>query len=422
VRIKFLIKIIQNLVYFLFSQGSTFILNFYLVKQIAKNEFGSFTMIMSTAIMLGSISDFGMGGLATRFISEFKNNEKQRAGQILRLSIFYSLFISIFLAIVYLFLSQYLNRLFFGNNSFKNEIMISSLVIILFSLNTTLVGILVGLGKFTNLAITGLIGGSLYLVIPIMLLNIFGIRGAICGIALSYLIQVLFMFGMIRNTDIYKFPQIDKFSFFQERHFILKYSIPSISGGLLATFGLWSLQYNILRTTQNTGLIADFNIANNIKTIVLIIPAVISGVSMNLLNSINALNTSKYKDVFKFSKSITFITTLILATIFYVFSKEILFLFGKQYQSNYLILGILLLATIPETITMSFSQILITENKLWKSFFLINLPRDGFVFIFLGTILINKYGIAGACYTYLLARIYSMVVVFFLTKKSKLML
>ena len=421
-RIKFLIKIIQNLVYFLFSQGSTFILNFYLVKQIAKNEFGSFTMIMSTAIMLGSISDFGMGGLATRFISEFKNNEKQRAGQILRLSIFYSLFISIFLAIVYLFLSQYLNRLFFGNNSFKNEIMISSLVIILFSLNTTLVGILVGLGKFTNLAITGLIGGSLYLVIPIMLLNIFGIRGAICGIALSYLIQVLFMFGMIRNTDIYKFPQIDKFSFFQERHFILKYSIPSISGGLLATFGLWSLQYNILRTTQNTGLIADFNIANNIKTIVLIIPAVISGVSMNLLNSINALNTSKYKDVFKFSKSITFITTLILATIFYVFSKEILFLFGKQYQSNYLILGILLLATIPETITMSFSQILITENKLWKSFFLINLPRDGFVFIFLGTILINKYGIAGACYTYLLARIYSMVVVFFLTKKSKLML
>jgi O-antigen/teichoic acid export membrane protein len=393
-----------------------------LVKQIAKNEFGSFTMIMSTAIMLGSISDFGMGGLATRFISEFKNNEKQRAGQILRLSIFYSLFISIFLAIVYLFLSQYLNRLFFGNNSFKNEIMISSLVIILFSLNTTLVGILVGLGKFTNLAITGLIGGSLYLVIPIMLLNIFGIRGAICGIALSYLIQVLFMFGMIRNTDIYKFPQIDKFSFFQERHFILKYSIPSISGGLLATFGLWSLQYNILRTTQNTGLIADFNIANNIKTIVLIIPAVISGVSMNLLNSINALNTSKYKDVFKFSKSITFITTLILATIFYVFSKEILFLFGKQYQSNYLILGILLLATIPETITMSFSQILITENKLWKSFFLINLPRDGFVFIFLGTILINKYGIAGACYTYLLARIYSMVVVFFLTKKSKLML
>jgi hypothetical protein len=71
---------------------------------------------------------------------------------------------------------------------------------------------------------------------------------------------------------------------------------------------------------------------------------------------------------------------------------------------------------------MSFSQILITENKLWKSFFLINLPRDGFVFIFLGTILINKYGIAGACYTYLLARIYSMVVVFFLTKKSKLML
>ena len=421
-RIKFLIKIIQNLVYFLFSQGSTFILNFYLVKQIAKNEFGSFTMIMSTAIMLGSISDFGMGGLAARFISEFKNNEKQKAGQILRLSIFYSLFISIFLAIVYLFLSQYLNRLFFGNNSFKNEIMISSLVIILFSLNTTLVGILVGLGKFTNLAMTGLIGGSLYLVIPIMLLNIFGIRGAIYGIALSYLIQVLFMFGMIRNTDIYKFPQIDKFSFFQERHFILKYSIPSISGGFLATFGLWFLQYNILRTTQNTGLIADFNIANNIKTIVLIIPAVISGVSMNLLNSINALNTSKYKDVFKFSKSITFITTLILATIFYVFSKEILFLFGKQYQSNYLILGILLLATIPETITMSFSQILITENKLWKSFFLINLPRDGFVFILLGTILINKYGIAGACYTYLLARIYSMVVVFFLTKKSKLML
>ena len=421
-RIKFLIKIIQNLVYFLFSQGSTFILNFYLVKQIAKNEFGSFTMIMSTAIMLGSISDFGMGGLAARFISEFKNNEKQKAGQILRLSIFYSLFISIFLAIVYLFLSQYLNRLFFGNNSFKNEIMISSLVIILFSLNTTLVGILVGLGKFTNLAMTGLIGGSLYLVIPIMLLNIFGIRGAIYGIALSYLIQVLFMFGMIRNTDIYKFPQIDKFSFFQERHFILKYSMPSISGGLLATFGLWFLQYNILRTTQNTGLIADFNIANNIKTIVLIIPAVISGVSMNILNSINALNTSKYKDVFKFSKSITFITTIILATIFYVFSKEILFLFGKQYQSNYLILGILLLATIPETITMSFSQILITENKLWKSFFLINLPRDGFVFIFLGTILINKYGIAGACYTYLLARIYSMVVVFFLTKKSKLML
>jgi len=248
----------------------------------------------------------------------------------------------------------------------------------------------------------------------------FQITGAVWGVSLSYFIQLILMFRSVAGTDVYRFSPAGKYPFLQERSLITTYALPGMAGGFLAIFGLWSLQYNILRSAQNTDPIADYNVALSLKTIVLLIPAVVNSVSLNFLNTILGENNSKYKNAFKFSDSITVLTTLLLAVLFFIFGKDILLLFGKQYQSNYLILGILLLATIPESITISRSQILTSEKKVWQSFFIINLPRDIFIFFLIGSIVIGEYGIYGACVTYLMARVYSMIAVYFMTKKSKL--
>jgi O-antigen/teichoic acid export membrane protein len=138
------------------------------------------------------------------------------------------------------------------------------------------------------------------------------------------------------------------------------------------------------------------------------------------LNGILGKEKKSYKNAFKLSNYTTIFSTIVLAIIFSFFSNYILQLFGKQYEGSKWSLFILLIATIPEAITISRSQILTSENKVWKSFFFINIPRDIFIIIILGSILISSYGIIGACMTYLFARIYSMISVYLMTFRSKL--
>ena len=420
-RKQYLLKVFYNLIYYVFSQGSTFFLTFYLVKAIDKTSFGAYAMILNTAVLIGGISDLGMGGMASRFLAEFQQINIQRASRILRMCILVSFVSSLFVAFGFAISSNFIDKILFDKSSYFNEVLMSSFVILTFALNTTFTGILIGLGKFTELAKIAIIGGVSYLLFPILLMANFQITGLIWGVALSYIIQLILMIRSVVGTEVFKFNISGTFTFLQERSLVITYGLPAIIGGFLSMFGLWSLQYNILRAAHSTDLIADFNVAISLKTIVLMIPAVISSVSLNFLNSILGENSKNYKNAFKFSNSITVWTTLILALLFFIFGKQILLLFGKQYQSNYFLLGILMLATIPESITISRSQILTSEKKVWQSFFLINLPRDIFIFFFIGSIIIGEYGIYGACVTYLIARVYSMIAVFFMTNKSRLL-
>ena len=416
----FYLKLLQSLFFYFFVQGSTFFLNLYIIRIYDKDMFGTYAMILNTAILIGGIADLGMGSVASRFVAEFKNNQEQRAKNILKLSLCISAITSVVISFSFFLLNDYIVKFLFGNFIFKNEVLISSLIILFFTLNTTLTGVLVGLGFFSQLAKISAIGGLTYLLLPLLLKNSLGIFGILLGVGLSYFLQVLLMYVLIIRNGLLKNSKNQDFQLFSEINLLYKYALPGTIGGLTAVFALWLLQYNLLQSYGGTKLIADYNVAFSIKSIVLILPAIVNSVSLNFLNGILGKEKKAYKNAFKLSNYITIYSTILIACIFSVFNNYILLLFGKQYETNSSFLFILLIATIPEAITISRSQILTSENKIWKSFFFVNIPRDVIILILVGSVLISSYGVMGACVTYLFARIYSMISVYILTFNSKL--
>jgi O-antigen/teichoic acid export membrane protein len=413
-------KLIQNLFFYFFVQGSTFFLNLFLIRTYNKDAYGTYAMILNTVILIGGIADFGMGSVASKFIAELNNNHKQRAKNILKLALYISVISSIIISLSFFLLHEHITKLLFGNSIFKDEVIISSLIILFFTLNTTLTGVLVGLGFFSQLAKISAIGGIAYLLLPLLLNSSLGIFGILLGVSLSYFLQVLLMYMLVFRTGLLKSGTGQGFQLYSEINLLYKYALPGTIGGVSAVFALWLLQYNLLQSYGGTKLIAEFNVAFSIKNIVLIVPAIVNTVSLNFLNGILGKEKKSYKNAFKLSNYTTIFSTIVLAIIFSFFSNYILQLFGKQYEGSKWSLFILLIATIPEAITISRSQILTSENKVWKSFFFINIPRDIFIIIILGSILISSYGIIGACMTYLFARIYSMISVYLMTFRSKL--
>ncbi|MEY4572919.1 MAG: hypothetical protein RLZ10_2180 [Bacteroidota bacterium] len=418
---EFYSKFIQNIFYYFFVQGSTFFLNIYLIRTYNKEIFGSYAIILSTVILVGGISDLGMGSVASRFLPEFINSQKERALKILKLVLLVSVFSSLIASVLFFVLNETIVTALFGNTQLKSEVLISIIIIFFFGLNTSLTGVFVGFGYFLQLAKISVIGGILYVMLPLLFRINYGLYGILLGIGLAYCIQVICMYIFIFRAGLLRSNTVGFNAVVSEINVVYKYSLPSILGGICSVFALWFLQYTLLNVSSDTKQIADYNVALSIKTVVLMLPAVINGVSLNILNGILGRERINYKSAFKLSHYVTLASTILVVIIFSLFTKQLLHFFGKDYAGNTLILFILLIATIPEALTISRSQILTSENRIWSSFFLINVPRDIFICLFGGSYLISNYGVIGACLTYLFARVYSMVSVYLLTFKSKLL-
>ena len=126
----FYLKLLQNLFFYFFVQGSTFFLNLFIIRIYNKDIFGTYAMILNTVILIGGIADLGMGSVASRFIAEFKNNHEQRAKNILKLSLCISAITSVIISLSFFLLNDYIVKFLFGNFNFKDEVLISSLIIL----------------------------------------------------------------------------------------------------------------------------------------------------------------------------------------------------------------------------------------------------------------------------------------------------
>ena len=86
---------------------------------------------------------------------------------------------------------------------------------------------------------------------------------------------------------------------------------------------------------------------------------------------------------------------------------------GQQVTKKFAIQGysaglILLMAAIPESITVALHQVLQSRELMWKAILRINLPRDTLIPVS-AALLVPKYGAVGLAIAYLLGKILALV-------------
>lgn len=215
------------------SRGFLFFTTILITDLVSVKEYGQIGLIKSIIVTFTMFSLASFGITATRYISIFRDKDKDKAGKILSLTYYSTIIISVIIFLgINLFSKTFAIQIINDANTTK-ETFIISIAILFSALNGFQNGALGGFEKFKELSKVNISNGLLAIPILYFGTKYYGVLGYCYGMAILFLI--LFLYSSYFLHKAMKENKI-KFTFYKikdELDIIKKFSIPSFLGGFI---------------------------------------------------------------------------------------------------------------------------------------------------------------------------------------------
>jgi O-antigen/teichoic acid export membrane protein len=164
---------------------------------------GVLGLFTSTLGILAMISNFGLNVSAVSAISKASvtGNHRLISKSIVTIKRWF-IFSGILGAILTLILSTRLSQWIFGSNSYTWGFIFLSIAIFFQTLSTGMSALLQGLRKLKELAIVGILGSSIGLVISVILFYLYGVKGIIPSLIITAIIIYFVSWYLVRKIKV----------------------------------------------------------------------------------------------------------------------------------------------------------------------------------------------------------------------------
>jgi O-antigen/teichoic acid export membrane protein len=153
---------------------------------------------------------------------------------------------------------------------------------------------------------------------------------------------------------------------------------------------------------------ALFAAANSLRILVLFVPSILNNVSLSLLNhQRGAGDESRYRRLFWVTLGLTASLVAVSGLAVVIGGSWLLGIFGHDFRAGYSTLVILMLSTMPETLSIAMLQILQSRERMWLSFLGFVLPSY-VALVVLARLLTPTLGAQGLAWSYLAAMTVAM--------------
>jgi O-antigen/teichoic acid export membrane protein len=264
-------------------------------------------------------------------------------------------------------------------------------------------GALSGLEAYSGLAKAGVASG----IVAVAAISIGAWLGGLDGTLIGLSISAFARCG-IHNTWLRLETRAQAITphyhgiFRQEKAIIFKFALPAAMAGYYSMPMIWLVNSFLVRQPGGYGEIALYASSSSLRILVLFIPQVINNVSLSILNHTKgSADKHAYTRVFRTNVLIVFLATFAGASVVGLFGHTILGIFGKDFGGGITVLRVLMISTVIEGISIALYQHIQAQEKIWKSFFIINIPRES-LFVILAFILVPKEGALGLSIAYTL--------------------
>jgi O-antigen/teichoic acid export membrane protein len=409
-----------NLVGTLFAQGSVFLTAIVLARLLGKEVFGELGMIQSTLLTLTSIAQVSTGLTATKYVAEYRDADKARAGRVLGLCSVLTLITGVVATSLLLISASWVSEHMMAAPHLAVSLTISAAFVLFSVMNGYQVGALAGLECYKSISLFGALLGAVHLALCGLGALSWGLHGAIGGMALSALLR-WGVYGYALHRELGRHGiSIQRGEGMKERDVLQRFALPAALSGLTAMPAIWLGNALLVQQPNGYAEMGLFSAANNIRTLMLIIPALLNGVGVAVLtNRFGNRDGDGYFGLYYANVTITGVFALAGTALMMVLAAVIPGWYGMESSdSSETLILILSLAIIPEVVAVSLYQVIQTSGRMWTSFFLVALPRD-LSMIALATILIPKWGGVGWALAYTLSWGIALAVIAALVSRVK---
>jgi O-antigen/teichoic acid export membrane protein len=338
-------------------------------------DFGLYAFFQSAVNVAFTFVQSSFGLMATRYVAEYKDDEPVRALQIMVLGRRASLLLGLALAVPVVLLGIHANSdLTLG--VIAAFVVLSLVVMPAGAVSQFQVGVLMGLHAWQRSAIVAI--GYVVAIIVMATIGAWfaGAAGAWLGLTLALCFRAAIAATQLRQsmrppTVAVATDPADWSRLFRN------FAVPGLLGAVGFAFGLWFGNYFLLRQPGGKEELGLFAAAYLLRTVIVFVPGQLATAGLALLGRTQATDDAgAYKRVLWSSIGIAAAVALGLAGAFALLGPRTMLLFGSDFRPSDLLFHSILVAAVLEALASAAYQSLPGRARMWRSFFLVAIPRD----------------------------------------------
>jgi O-antigen/teichoic acid export membrane protein len=396
--------IFWNLLGTFFTQGSVFITAIVLARLLGKETFGELGMMQSTLITLASIAQVSTGLTATKYVAEFRDVNKVRAGQVLGLCSVLTLITGIVATVLLIVSAPWMAEHILAAPHLAFGLSISAAYVLFTVINGYQIGALAGLESYKSISTYGALLGAMHIAVCVLGALQWGLQGAVGGMTISaFLRWGVYAFVLNRESGKQGIT-VRRQQGLREQKILREFMLPAALGGLTTMPAIWLGNAILAQQLDGYSQIGIYAAANNVRVLMLMMPTLFNNVGVAVLNNkFGNSDRDGYLGLYYANIKVTAVMAVGGAAMMALLSTTIPGWYGMESDAfSGRLIVMLSLAIIPEVLAVSLYQLIQTSGRMWTSFFFVALPRDISMIVF-ATILIPIWGGIGLSLAYTLS-------------------
>lgn len=338
-----------------------------LARIVGQTQFGEFGMVYATLGVAGIMAGFGLGSTATRFVAQHCKADPARAGRIIALITAFSLVLALSVALGVVLGAAAIARAALHAEHLQTAIVLGTLMMITAAIRGLQSGVLAGVERFDVIAKLNVLEGVASFVGLIGFGWIWGIEGALLGLATGALLAwVAGQQSLQKSLAGLKIAVRFKGSW-RERAVLTGYSLPSFIASALATPVLWYCMTLVTNRVAGYDDLARYNAAYQWHGPLIFLPLILLSVSAPVLvQQWEQGSLQKFRKVFMWNAGLMLAGSALPAALIAVLSPWIMSLYGSGFRDGWPILILLVSAAPIHAMAKMASTALLGMNRAWS--------------------------------------------------------
>ncbi len=267
------------------GQGLTMLANVVAARILGREEFGELNMVQSTVVMFGVFSGWALGLTATRYVADFKSNEKDRAGRIIALTSLIAWISSAIWTVLLFFLAEFIASDVINAPHLALHLKVGCLLLLFNAINGAQNGILAGFEAFKTLTWSNTARGIISFPAIVIGIYLAGIVGAVVGMIITAFLGLIINFVFIRVVAKRNDVKIRYDHLGVELPLIWRFSLPNAVSGALIAPSMWGAKAILANIEDGYIHIGIFTAAFQIKIILQFMNTRVGAVLVPMLSS-----------------------------------------------------------------------------------------------------------------------------------------
>lgn len=350
------------------GRGVTMLTYIIVARLLTQEVYGEFGILRSTINMFTVFAGMGLGSTASKYISQYRNVNPTKAGDIYTLSNILIFFIALIFTLLLFFSSSYIAEYSLNAPHLSGEIKVGAIVLFFITVNSVQNGALSGFEDFKSISINTVISSCIQAVFLIVGCYWSGIYGALIGWGIG-----CFSCYLLNRRSIHL--QLKKYRLSsnirrlrkEELTILWKFSVPSLLASVMVGPVLWwTKTYLISRSSYSE--MAVYDVAEQWYTIVLFVPVTLAQIILPMLtNTLEEGSKAQYLKLVKINLGINVLASLVLSLFIILIGPYIMEFYGKGFV-DIRTMSIMMMATVASSACNVVGQVIASRDKMWYGF------------------------------------------------------